>query len=83
MFKSFILNLTLPQKFLLMATLALLLFAIPTSILVFDQLEKINIAETEEAALAPVSALIKLIQLTQKHRGMSALLLNGGTNIIV
>ena len=38
MFKSFILNLTLPQKFLLMATLALLLFAIPTSILVFDQL---------------------------------------------
>ena len=83
MFKRFILNLTLPQKFLLIATLALLLFAIPTSILVFDQLEKIKIAETEEAALAPASALIKLIQLTQKHRGMSALLLNGGTNIIV
>ena len=82
MFKRFILNLTLPQKFLLMAILALLLFAIPTSILVRDQLEKINGAETEEAALVPASALIKLIQITQQHRGMSALFLNGDINII-
>ena len=82
MLKRFILNLTLPQKFSLMALLALLLFAIPTSILVRDQLEKIKIAEAEEAALAPASTLIKLIQLTQQHRGMSALFLNGDISII-
>ena len=82
MIKRFIVNLTLPEKFLLMAILTLLMFAVPTSILVRDQLEKIQIAAAEEAGLAPASALIKLIQLTQQHRGMSALFLSNDISII-
>jgi methyl-accepting chemotaxis protein len=82
MIKRFIVNLTLPKKFLLMAILTLLMFAVPTSILVRDQLEKIQIAAAEEAGLAPASSLIKLIQLTQQHRGMSSLFLNNDISII-
>ncbi len=82
MIKRFIVNFSLPIKFLLMATLTLLMFAVPTYILIRDQLEKIQIAATEEAGLAPSASLIKLIQLTQQHRGMSSLFLNNDIDIM-
>jgi methyl-accepting chemotaxis protein len=82
MITRFIVNLTLPKKFILMATLTLLMFAIPTSILVLDQLALIQIAAGEEAGLAPAASLINLIRLTQQHRGMSALFLNNDTGVI-
>jgi methyl-accepting chemotaxis protein len=82
MIKHFIVNLTLPKKFILMATLTLLMFAIPTSILIFDQLALIQIAAAEEAGLAPAASLINLTRLTQQHRGMSALFLSDDADII-
>jgi methyl-accepting chemotaxis protein len=73
-------NLTLWQKFATVTLLALALIALPSAWIVRDRLELAHLARLEQAGTAPAGALLKLIQLTQQHRGLSSTLLagNGG-----
>ncbi|HMZ01352.1 MAG TPA: methyl-accepting chemotaxis protein, partial [Burkholderiaceae bacterium] len=73
-------NLSLWQKFATVTLLALALIALPSAWVVRDRLELTRLARLEQAGTAPAGALLKLIQLTQQHRGLSSTLLagNGG-----
>ena len=70
-------NLRFSHKFLLIAMIGLLMLAVPTVIFVRVNLDKIAAAQHEVAGLAPIQDLMKLTQLSQQHRGLSAGVLAG------
>ncbi|MGP1614680.1 MAG: nitrate- and nitrite sensing domain-containing protein, partial [Pollutimonas bauzanensis] len=70
-------NLRMWQKFALIGVLALGMLAIPTVLVVKAHLDSVSAARAEAAGIAPSGAVLKLIQLTQQHRGMSAGFLAG------
>ena len=74
---TFILNLRFAHKFLLLSILGALMLAVPTVIFVRGNLQSIATAQREVAGLAPIQDLMKLTQLSQQHRGMSAVVLAG------
>lgn len=73
----FIRNLRFAHKFLLISLLAVLMLAVPTVIFVRVNLEHIASAQQEVRGLGPIQDTLKLTQLSQQHRGMSAVLLAG------
>ena len=73
----FIRNLRFAHKFLLISLLAVLMLAVPTVIFVRVNLEHIASAQREVRGLGPIQDTMKLTQLSQQHRGMSAVLLAG------
>ncbi len=75
--RLFISNLRLANKLLLVSVLALLMLAVPTTFLVRSNLERSGAAKQEALGLPPIQEALKLIQQTQQHRGMSAVLLAG------
>lgn len=74
---SFIRNLRFAHKFLLISALAALMLVVPTVIFVRVNLEQIAVAKQEVRGLGPIQDVMKLTQLSQQHRGMSAVLLAG------
>jgi len=74
---SFIRNLRFAHKFLFISVLAALMLAVPTVIFVRVNLGHIAAAKAEVRGLAPIQDVMKLTQLSQQHRGMSAVLLAG------
>ncbi|MGI9134104.1 MAG: methyl-accepting chemotaxis protein [Rhodoferax sp.] len=74
---TFIRNLRFAHKFLLISVIAALMLAVPTAIFVQVNLEHIATARQEVAGLVPLQALMKLTQLSQQHRGLSAVVLAG------
>jgi len=74
---SFIRNLRFAHKFLLISLLAGLMLVVPTAIFVRVNLEHIATAKQEVSGLGPIQDVMKLTQLSQQHRGMSAVLLAG------
>ncbi len=74
---SFIRNLRFAHKFLFISVLAALMLAVPTVIFVRSNLQHIATAKREVSGLAPIQDVMKLTQLSQQHRGMSAVLLAG------
>jgi methyl-accepting chemotaxis protein len=75
--KSQIANLPIGQKFVLIAVLAVAMAALPLWHAVADTWGRLQSTRTEAAGLAPAGALLKLIQLSQQHRGLSSLALSG------
>jgi len=74
---TFIRNLRFAHKFLLISLLAGLMLALPTVIFVRGNLERIASAKLEVSGLAPIKDVMKLTQLSQQHRGLSAGVLAG------
>ena len=74
-------NLKIWQKFALIGALALGMVAIPTALVVDTELDALNTARAEAAGMAPSAAVIKLIQVTQQHRGLSAGFLGGNESL--
>jgi len=74
---SFIRNLRFAHKFLFISALAALMLAVPTVIFVRVNMEQIAAAKQEVRGLGPIQDVMKLTQLSQQHRGMSAVLLAG------
>lgn len=70
-------NLNIRTRFLVLGVLAILLAALPTLMYVRKALEEAHVANLEASGTEPVKALLKVIQLTQQHRGLSALVLGG------
>ena len=75
--KQYISNLRMQRKFALIAVLALLIVLLPAWHAIHAQLNELTSARTKAAGLAPAGDMLRLIQLTQQHRGLSALALNG------
>ncbi|MCF8168336.1 MAG: nitrate- and nitrite sensing domain-containing protein, partial [Rhodoferax sp.] len=69
---TFIRNLRFAHKFLLISVLAALMLAVPTYFFVRINVGMIATAQKEVRGLAPIQDVMKLTQLTQQHRGLSA-----------
>ena len=79
--RTFIDQLSLSRKFMLLAALALMMLALPSIVLIQDRVAAVRFAQAEFAGIEPARALLKLIQLTQQHRGLSAAVLGGNAGM--
>ena len=79
--QSFIGNLRFSHKFMLIGALALGMLAVPTALLVQGYVANTRAAQREVAGLAPSADALRLIQLTQQHRGLSAAVLGGNEGL--
>jgi methyl-accepting chemotaxis protein len=70
-------KLMLWQKFAIISALALCMAALPTALYMHEIHKNINLAGAEIEGLKPSAALLKVIQLTQQHRGLSSMVLSG------
>jgi methyl-accepting chemotaxis protein len=83
------LNLTSPfsrillwQKFFALGVITLVLVAIPFTFYYLETEKAVNIAIQETHGIPPSIALLELVRVTQKHRGLSSLVLSGNTESI-
>lgn len=75
-------RLLLWQKFALLGLFALMI-AVPPFVLYSREVNKdIRAAVMEHSGIAPTRSLLKAIQLTQQHRGLSAIVLNGNDTTV-
>ncbi len=70
-------NLKFSRKFVLIGCIAFAMFLLPTVLLMRTTLADVQTALQERRGLAPARELLKLLQLTQQHRGLSASMLGG------
>ena len=70
-------RLSLAQKFNLLAAIALLLAGLPAWMYLKQSTAEIDTAVLEAKGTAPVMALLKVVRLTQQHRGLTAGMLGG------
>ncbi|HUG22682.1 methyl-accepting chemotaxis protein [Piscinibacter sp.] len=73
----FIARLKVGVRFALLGAIAGVLTAIPTALFVAGDYRSMQAAQHEARGVAPAKAILQVIQLTQEHRGMSALALGG------
>ncbi|WP_368642017.1 methyl-accepting chemotaxis protein [Castellaniella ginsengisoli] len=73
-------RLRLWQKFAVLALFGVVLVAIPFSLYVNESGKTIRATELESSGLEPMRLLMKTLQLTQQHRGLSMITLNGETS---
>ena len=74
---QWIVNLPLRFKFVLLSGVALLMVAAPSSLVLTQSIDIYQGLRQEQSGLQPAIGLLKLVRLTQEHRGMSAAVLNG------
>jgi len=79
--QAFIANLRLSRKFLLLGVLAFTMLVVPVTMVLKTNAEALAKAQTEQRGLGPAKSLIRLIQLTQQHRGLSAAMLGGNDSL--
>ncbi|MBI3283783.1 MAG: HAMP domain-containing protein [Burkholderiales bacterium] len=70
-------KLLLWQKFILLSIVALVLAAIPSSMYMAEAAKNLDAALLERQGLPAMTQILKTVQLTQQHRGLSALVLGG------
>lgn len=70
-------RLSLWQKFVLLSVIALILASIPTALHYFESSKNLDAALAEKQGLPVMTQILKTVQLTQQHRGLSALVLGG------
>ncbi|PLC50039.1 chemotaxis protein [Pollutimonas subterranea] len=75
--RGLIANLKLWQKFALIGALALGMLAVPTTLVVKSHLDAVRMALADASGIAPSGDVLKLLRLTQQHRGLSAGFLAG------
>ena len=74
---DFIARLSVANRFKCVGLIALVLTVVPTALFVSTAYEAMQSARTEAQGVAPAKALLRVIQLTQEHRGIAALVLGG------
>ena len=74
---AFIRNLRFAHKFLVIGLLVALMLIVPTIGFVRADLDKVDTAQGEVGGLVPIQSVLKLTQLTQQDRGLSAAVLSG------
>ena len=78
---SLIHRMSISRKLLLLGALVLGTVSVPLYLQLRQSQELIAAADGERAGLAPARALMKLVQLTQQHRGLSAAFLGGNASV--
>lgn len=73
-------RLRLPQKFLILAFIGLVLASIPCYLYLSESNKLLAALTSEQAGLVPIAKGLSTVQLTQQHRAMSALMLGGAEN---
>ncbi|MCV2438657.1 methyl-accepting chemotaxis protein [Paucibacter sp. DJ2R-2] len=68
---------SMARKFVLIGALAFCMTAVPTWIAIKSHSEDIAMADAEARGLAPAGDMLRLVRLTQQHRGITALALSG------
>lgn len=72
-------RLLLWQKFLILASISLVVVAIPTALYLREVDRSLDVAAQEMSGLAPTTAVMEVIHLTQQHRGLTAVSLSGAS----
>ena len=75
--KAWIGRLKIWQKFALLGGLTLVLLVPPTAYVVVGEANHIQARERQRAGLVPAAEVLKLMQLTQQHRGLTNTALSG------
>ncbi|MCX7156602.1 MAG: methyl-accepting chemotaxis protein [Rhodocyclales bacterium] len=75
-------GLRLPQKFLILGVIALILVAVPFYQFFQTAQDRVTLAEKELAGFQPTRSALNLIKLTQEHRGMTAGALGGNQKLV-
>lgn len=70
----------LKQKILLLGILAAILVAIPTVLFLQESDKAIDVARLEARGIEPARKLLRIVQMVQQHRGLSAMQLNGSAD---
>ena len=65
------------QRFAVLGMIALLLASLPTALFVREAWQTLQARKHEAQGIVPSKAILKVIQLTQQHRGMTAVVLSG------
>jgi len=74
-------GLTISRKLMLLTLLVLVAIAIPSAFQVRQARQLATAAQSGLDGLAPARQLVRLTQLTQQHRGLSAALLGGNESV--
>nr|MBA3625267.1 methyl-accepting chemotaxis protein [Methylibium sp.] len=75
--KTFVGNLRLAHKFMLIGALAAAMLALPSALVVNSGIDKLRFAQAELAGIGPAHDALRLVQRTQQHRGLAAGFLSG------
>jgi len=67
---------------LLVGAIAAVMLAVPSFLAVRGSLDKRQFAEQEHKGIKPARATLRLVQLTQQHRGLSAAVLSGNAGMV-
>ncbi|HJV63404.1 MAG TPA: hypothetical protein VJ743_20815, partial [Albitalea sp.] len=78
--KQHISNLKMSRKFMLIALLGLAMVALPAWLAIRHELAALHMAKAEADGVARAGDVLKLIQFTQQHRALSAMVLGGATD---
>ena len=70
-------RLALWKKFALLGVFSVVLIALPFSLYIIETNKGLSIATQEAQGIAPARQLLKVLQLTQQHRGLSGVVLSG------
>jgi methyl-accepting chemotaxis protein len=70
-------RLLLWQKFVLLAVFGAILVAVPLTLYISESNKSVDAASLEARGVGPARALLKVVVLTQQHRGLSAMVLAG------
>src|SRR5688572_1308428 len=74
---EFLSRLKVSSRFMLLGVIALALCVIPAALHLRSTWQTVKAADLEARGLDPAKALLKVVQLTQQHRGLTALVLGG------
>jgi len=75
--KALLSNIKLGQKIMLLVVLAVMMFALPSGLLVTRANEEVSVAANEKRGVEYVRETMKLVQLVQQHRGLANMVLSG------
>lgn len=75
-------RLNLSQKFMILGVIALIMAVLPTTLYIKKSFVEIDVAKETAIGIPSSVALLKVVQLTQKHRGISAGALGGDEGLI-
>ncbi|MFZ1546305.1 MAG: methyl-accepting chemotaxis protein [Candidatus Nitrotoga sp.] len=78
---TFLTRMKLWQKFLLLGAVALPAAGVPAYLFLAQTTAAIQTAKLEASGIGPATKLLKLIQNTQQHRGLSAALIGGNISV--
>ncbi|WP_439112437.1 methyl-accepting chemotaxis protein [Hydrogenophaga sp.] len=79
--QRFIANLRFVHKFFLIGAVALFMVIAPATMAVRGEMGYFQAARSEASGIAPAGDVLKLLQLSQQHRGMSAGYLGGNESV--